>query len=109
MADMREETGREEGSTAIPWLPIGSVVELEGRRDEPVCILGYLTRNARTERLSDYMGQPYPLGLITSKRAVLFDADEIERVRFIGYQGAAVDELLDKLDAAKREALDGER
>ena len=67
-------------------LPIGSVVTLNASEKQDVMIVGYCARKAdETEKLFDYCGCLHPVGLLAPESALLFNHDQIQRVRIIGY------------------------
>lgn len=64
-------------------LPIGAVVLLEGAKD-PLMIVGYLVKGVDgSER--DYMGVPYPVGLVSMDFVKGFNHVDIREVIFEGY------------------------
>ena len=68
-------------------LPIGSVVSLFGS-DQLIMIYGPLQKDIHTEKVYDYIGCDYPLGIIDTDRCYLFQDEDIERLSFIGLQDA---------------------
>ena len=85
-------TSRDTG--AYPWLPIGSVVTLKGAQHE---LMIYGRRQRALHPTSDdgtdggqeewnYIACPWPEGNIGPDTTVLFDANRIETVWFVGYQ-----------------------
>ena len=68
-------------------LPIGSVVTLEGS-NAPVMIYGHLQKNLNTNKIYDYIGCDYPLGIIDTDQCYLFQDEDIEKLCFVGLQDA---------------------
>ncbi len=78
------------------WLPIGSVVHVEGRSGllmTIACMVG----DEETGVLWDYAALPYPQGLTGPAGNVLFDKESIDGVFGLGFQnedGERMQELL---------------
>ncbi len=66
-------------------LPIGSVVLLSGARTK-LMITGRLVTDDKMEKVYDYVGCVYPIGITASDEQIFFDDDAIERLYFIGFQ-----------------------
>lgn len=81
-------------------LPIGSAVLLEGAETELV-VIGYAGIDANG-CAHDYTGVPYPAGLVTKDALFLFDAAQIEQVRYYGYSDL-------RLQAFEAKILEGVR
>ena len=80
------------------YLPIGSVVKLEGGT-KPVMVTGYCAVSDETgDRIFDYRGVPFPEGVITEKGAVLFDNSMIVEVLHTGWECDESVDFLDKLE-----------
>jgi len=70
----------------INYLPIGSVVLLQGG-SKKVMITGFcVTPNDNTHKMYDYSGCLYPEGVINSNEVCLFNHSQIEEVYFTGYE-----------------------
>lgn len=67
------------------YLPVGSVVLLEGG-EKRVVIIGRGGRDQSTDLKWDYLGCPYPEGYIGDDYSYVFNHDRIARVFFIGFQ-----------------------
>jgi hypothetical protein len=81
---------------ASDLLPIGSVVRLKGAKKR-VIILGVLQEVTGKDgkiKEFDYAGLPYPEGFINAQSVVMFQADEIEMLTFIGYSDEERDEFI---------------
>lgn len=90
--------------TTDQWLPVGSVVHLEGR-DECVTILGYMQRDVQTGLVWDYFGLDHPMGFYKPGNDVLFDRDSIDGVVSVGYQDIDWERFVDMLKATEDEYL----
>lgn len=67
------------------YLPIGSVVLLEGAQKR-VMITGFAAKAQATgETLYDYIGCLYPEGVISSEQNLLFNHDKIVKIFYLGY------------------------
>ena len=67
------------------FLPIGSVVLLKGGKVR-VMITGYATIDMnQKDKVFDYCGCVYPVGVIDSKQNLLFNHEDIERIFAIGF------------------------
>lgn len=81
------------------YLPVGSVVLLEGAKDKLMIISRVAAPNGE-DRIYDYAGCPYPGGLAGLDQLFFFDGDQIERLYFIGFQdeeGLQLQEYLSSL------------
>ena len=66
--------------------PIGSVVTLKDHADQDVMIVGFCVKKADEEdKLFDYCGCLHPVGMLSSDSSLLFNHDQIQQVKFIGY------------------------
>ena len=80
------------------YLPIGSVVLLEGGLKK-VMITGYhVCTEDRPDRIFDYRGCPFPEGIARSEGAALFNASQIKEVCHEGWKCDESLDFLDKLD-----------
>lgn len=67
------------------FLPVGSVVLLEGATKR-LMITGFCTMDAENQSvIYDYCGCLYPEGLISSEETALFNHDQIEKVYHVGF------------------------
>lgn len=71
--------------TTDQWLPIGSVVHVEGAPSLMV-VAGCMQKDAEDGRLWDYFGYPYPVGNFGEGAGAVFNKDVIDGVYFIGLQ-----------------------
>ncbi len=90
--------------TTSEWLPVGSVVHVEGLEDK-VTIMGYYQQDVETGRLWDYFGLRHPSGFLEPGHDVLFDRDAIDAVLYVGYQSFDWERMKDALDAAQEAYL----
>lgn len=65
-------------------LPIGSIVTLKGNPAR-LMIVGYIARSEENGKIYHYCACHYPEGLDVKKQ-ILFNADDIDVIFFIGYQ-----------------------
>lgn len=68
------------------FLPVGSVVLLNGGKKK-IMITGFcsIAEDDKT-RVYDYSGCIYPEGYLSSNQICLFDHEQIEEIYFIGYE-----------------------
>ena len=70
------------------YLPVGTVVMLkEGKKR--VMITGFCCTGdgkENTNKIFDYTGCLYPEGFISSKKFLLFDHEQIDKIYFVGYK-----------------------
>lgn len=64
-------------------LPIGSVVQLK-EAEKKLMIIGILQRNG-DGKTYDYMGCPYPEGVLDSESMFLFDHADIADISYLGF------------------------
>ncbi len=90
-------------------LPIGSVVSLAGSSNL-VMIYGHLQKDLNTDRIYDYIGCDYPLGIIDTDQCYLFQDEDIEKLAFVGLQDTesidyqiAISKYLDESGLAGRD------
>lgn len=79
------------------FLPIGSVVLLKNSQKR-IMIVGVKQKQVGTEKVWDYSACLYPEGIIDPQKLYLFDADQIERLYFIGFQDGEGLSFLDHLN-----------
>lgn len=66
------------------FLPIGTVVKIIGS-EKKVMICGRQQRYSESEKIYDFIGCEYPLGL-DGENVILFNVDQILMIYFLGYQ-----------------------
>ena len=83
------------------FLPIGSVVLLKNSQKR-IMIVGIKQKQVDSEKVWDYSACLYPEGVLDPDRLFLFDAEQIERLYFIGFQdgeGLEFQNRLNNMDA----------
>ena len=65
-------------------LPLGSVVLLK-EATRYIVIVGYSMRENGENKIWDYLGCAYPMGVISNDSGLLFDREQIEKVVFNGF------------------------
>ncbi|WP_058271115.1 DUF4176 domain-containing protein [Olsenella massiliensis] len=86
--------------TTNQWLPIGSVVHVDGK-EELVVIAGYMQQDVETGHLWEYVGLNHPTGFLKPGDDVLFDRDSIDGVVFVGLQGVLEEHWVAALEATQ--------
>ena len=66
------------------YLPVGSIVLLKGATQN-VIIIGFAPIEHGQAKVWDYLGAPYPIGVISSDKNLLFDNEQIDKVIAKGY------------------------
>lgn len=79
------------------YLPIGSVVLLKEAKKR-VMVIGFAVKNKNTNESYDYVGCLFPEGVISSKKTLLFNHDQIEKIFFVGHSDMEEQEFKKKLD-----------
>lgn len=78
-------------------LPIGAVVLLKDAVDS-LMIIGYLPKG-NDEKERDYMGVVYPIGLVSLEDVRAFNHEDIQEIKFNGYENNILfDKFMKKLD-----------
>lgn len=72
--------------TNLDWLPVGSVVGLEGG-ERPVMISGVMVTDGETSQLWDYLGYPYPEGR-QQAGDLFFDKSQIIEIFHVGFMNS---------------------
>ena len=67
-------------------LPIGSICSVKGNNKLMIISYYYMTYDKEL-KIFDYLGCPYPEGLLNPKELKAFMKNDIERVEFVGYKG----------------------
>ena len=87
------------------YLPIGSVCLLKGGQ-RYVVVIGYLgVGNEEMDKVYDYMGAVYPLGVISSEVSFMFDHEQIDKVVFRGYEDEDGKEFNKKLNELSKDQV----
>ena len=80
-------------------LPIGSVVTLKKIEDQDVMIVGYCAEKTdETKQLFDYCGCLHPVGMLSRENTLLFNHDQIQKIRGIGYISDASYAVLPRME-----------
>ncbi len=66
-------------------LPLGSVVLLKEAKTK-LMVTGRILASDKNDRIYDYSGCIYPLGMTDNEGFYFFNRDDIERIYFIGFQ-----------------------
>lgn len=78
-------------------LPIGSVVLLRGGKKR-LMIYGVKQTDGSTGTVYDYIGVLYPEGSLGSEGHYFFNAQDIERIYFVGFNDAERQAFIEALD-----------
>ena len=79
------------------FLPIGSVVLLK-ESQKRIMIVGVKQKQANSDIVWDYSACLYPEGIIDPDKLFPFDAEQIERLYFVGLQDGEGLAFLNKLN-----------
>lgn len=80
-------------------LPLGSVVLLkDAKRYLVVC--GYAMVTGQGEKIWDYMGCAYPVGIVSSETTLMFDEEQIDKVVFEGFTDEEGEKFREKVYAS---------
>ena len=79
------------------YLPVGSVVLLEGATQKLV-VIGYGVKSDETNELYDYAAAPYPIGVISNDQTLVFNHEQIKDVYYMGYSDEQYNEFNLKLN-----------
>lgn len=79
------------------FLPIGSVVLLK-ESQKRIMIVGVKQKQANSDKVWDYSACLYPEGILDPDKLFLFDAEQIERLYFVGLQDGERLAFLNKLN-----------
>ena len=84
------------------FLPIGTIVLLKDSTKK-ILIVGYLPQEGKITRVFDYSGVPFPEGLIDSKKILLFDHKQIEKICHNSLIDVEVLDIINKVKKVKEE------
>ena len=82
-------------------LPIGTIVLLKGGTKR-VLIVGYLPQELNSSEVYDYSGVPFPEGLIDSKKILLIDQNQIEKICHESINDDETSEIIKKVEELKK-------
>lgn len=81
----------------IAYLPMGTVVTLKNDT-KGLMIIGYAPMNSeKQEKIYDYSACLYPEGLLSTDQILMFNHENIETVKFIGYEDEECTDFLENL------------
>lgn len=80
------------------FLPIGSVVRLKNGTKK-VMVTGFcMVAKDDNDKMYDYVGCLYPVGMIASDKNLVFNHDQIEEIFFLGYTNIEEQDFKEKLN-----------
>jgi len=82
----------------IKYLPIGTLCSVNDSNQE-LMIVGY---SVVVEKKYDYVGVPYPGGIINRDSYYFFDANQISKVVYEGYKNESYDQFITKYDLVNK-------
>ena len=80
------------------FLPIGSVVLLKESKKR-IMIVGVKQKQVESNKVWDHCACLYPEGILNPDKLFLFDAEQIERLYFIGFQDGEGLSFLNKINS----------
>ena len=83
--------------TKLTFLPVGSVVRLKGGKMN-ILITGFAPIEQGKDKVWDYLGAIWPVGVVKTSENLLFNRDQIEEVIFKGYTDEKELDFRDKLE-----------
>ena len=78
------------------YYPIGTLVLLK-EGTVKVLIIGYKVKEANSDKVYDYLGCAYPIGVLKSDQNLLFDKEKIDKVIHLGYKDEEFDLIEEQL------------
>lgn len=69
------------------FLPVGSIVLLKDAT-QMVSIIGFVPVEENDNKIWDYLGAPYPFGVLEKNKNLLFNRNQIEEIVAVGYSNA---------------------
>ena len=81
-------------------LPIGTIVLLKDAKKR-ILIVGYLPQEGKDDKVYDYSGVPFPEGLIDSRKILLFDHSQIEKICHNSLVDQEVIDMINKANEVK--------
>ena len=84
------------------FLPIGTIVLLKDAKKR-ILIVGYLPQEGKDSKVFDYSGVPFPEGLIDSRKILLFDHAQIDKICHNSIIDKEVIEMINKAKKVKEE------
>ena len=89
------------------FLPLGSAVLLKDAT-RPIVIIGYMIIEEGSTEIWDYMGCPYPIGVVGEDKKLLFKKNQIEKVLATGYCDKEGQSFLKALKESEEQIKNGE-
>jgi len=80
------------------FVPIGTIVKINGIDDAKYMIVGYLPKNQAGE-MRDYSALPYPVGLFDSRFFIYFNSSDVEEVISMGYMDKTYEAWMEIIEA----------
>ncbi len=75
------------------YLPIGTIISVKNS-EQKFMIIGYCTTaNDNLEKIYDYNGCLYPVGVISTNQTFLFDHNQIDKLYFLGFKNEEYEDL----------------
>ena len=62
-----------------------------------IVIIGYSVFEKEKDKIWDYLGCAYPMGVVSSENNLLFDQNQIDKVIFEGYLDSEGKKIMDSL------------
>ena len=84
------------------FLPIGTIVLLKDAKKR-ILIVGYLPQENGSDQAFDYSGVPFPEGLIDSRKILLFNHIQIDKICHNSVIDKEVIEMINKVKEVKNE------
>ncbi len=83
-------------------LPIGTIVLLKNGLKR-IMIIGYIPTELeiKDSKIYDYSGVPYPEGLVDSRRILLFNHEQIDKIFYHGYKDEEHKTFIEKISEVK--------
>lgn len=75
---------KDELKREIAILPVGSIVYLKDAK-QAIIIIGFGVIEEGKTKVWDYLGAPWPMGVLASDRNLLFNNEQIDKVVAEGY------------------------
>lgn len=80
-------------------LPLGSVVSLKDA-EMYFIIIGYKMLDEKENKVWDYLGCVYPVGVLSNDTTLVFDKEKIDKVIFTGFSDKEGEEFRKKISAS---------
>lgn len=87
----------------MDYLPIGTVVTIEGMKEQKLMIYGRKQHSSLYDKNYDYVSVLYPAGNINDKFNFFFNNDDITDIIYKGYQSEEDDRFKEILNKPMKE------